>query len=326
MWCNDGARELSQRRGADTYMRSKTLSLCLFALAAVAPPVASAQPQFPVEAELFNDQFRASEGLTFNACGELFIAADRGVWRVEPTGEAVRITDTYSNLGLAGVGDRDILMADFGPTNVFRDGPNDDGIVWRISPDGEKVAVASGIADPNFVLVAKDRSFLVSDDGTDKIYRVDTDGTVEIWTDLIPYPNGMAYSPDGSIIYVAQIFKQLDPVVFDNAVWALRIGEDGQPAGEPRLVARVGDGGVDGLAMDDQGRIYVADNQGGRIWRVDPSSGESVLITENIPNVASLAFGEGDFDHESIYATTTFRGGGRIWRIAVGAKGARLNR
>lgn len=77
--------------------------------------------------------------------------------------------------------------------------------------------------------------------------------------------------------------------------------------------------------MDEMGRIYVADNRGGKIWRIDPSSGESILITENVANVASLVFGEGNFDHESIYATSTFRGGGKIWKVDVGVRGAPLN-
>ena len=40
------------------------------------------------------------------------------------------MAELYSNLGLAPIGERDILMADFGPTNRFNQGPNADGIVW----------------------------------------------------------------------------------------------------------------------------------------------------------------------------------------------------
>lgn len=44
--------------------------------------------------------------------------------------------------------------------------------------------------------------------------------------------------------------------------------------------------------------------------------------------IASVAFGEGEFDHQSIDAQTTVaRGrGGNIWRIPVGTTGARLYR
>ena len=69
-------------------------------------------------------------------------------------------------------------------------------------------------------------------------------------------------------------------------------------------------------------RVYVADNGGGKIWRLDPESGEIVLIAEGMPHVASLVFGEGNFDPQALYATSTFRGGGRVWKVDVGVRGA----
>jgi sugar lactone lactonase YvrE len=283
------------------------------------------RPEFPVTPEVFIDEFEASEGITFNAQGQLFIGANRAVWLAQPDGSVTKLCDVHLHLGQAGIGERDILAADFGPTNVFRDGPNDDGLVWRITPEGDKTVVATGIADPNFIVVRKDGSFLVSDDGTDKIYLVDLDGTVSIWSDAIDYPNGMAFSLDGSTLYVAQIFSALDPVVATDKVWALPV-EDGRPAGPPELVAETGGEGVDGLAMDELGRVYIADNGAGKIWRFDPQTRESVLVAEGMPAVASLVFGEGGFDHNAIYATSTFRGGGTIWKVNVGVKGAPLER
>ena len=59
------------------------------------------------------------------------------------------MAELYSNLGLAPIGERDILMADFGPTNRFNQGPNADGIVWWISPEGEmRRLVDGGIGAP----------------------------------------------------------------------------------------------------------------------------------------------------------------------------------
>ncbi|MDH3744767.1 MAG: SMP-30/gluconolactonase/LRE family protein, partial [Acidobacteriota bacterium] len=183
----------------------------------------------------------------------------------------------------------------------------------------------TGIADPNFILVRKDGSYLVSDDGTNKIYLIDTDSTVSLWSDAIPFPNGIALSPDESVLYAAQIFTGLDPIGFDDSLWALPV-KDGRPAGEARVVAKTGEGGLDGLAMDEFGRVYVADNGGGKVWRFDPETEDLVLIAEGTPSVASLVFGEGDFDRHAIYATSTFRGGGTIWKMNIGVAGARLHR
>ena len=291
---------------------------CDAGTAASRPPDAL---RFPVTPERFITRFSGAEGITFNGEGRLFIGANEAVWIAEPDGSVRRIADVHTHLGQAGIGPRDILAADFGPTNVFRDGPNDDGIVWRITPEGEKTVAARGIADPNAILVREDGTFLVSDDGIDRIYLVGEGGAVSLWSDAIDYPNGMVLSLDGSTLYVAQIFTRLGPVEYTDAIWALPLA-GGLPAGEPRLAVRTGGSGVDGLAMDRVGRVYVADNQSGRIVRFDPATGELVTIAEGMSNVASLVFGEGAFDHRAIYATSTRAGGGTIWKVPVGIEGA----
>ena len=283
---------------------------------------AEANISFPVTPSLFIDEFDGSEGITFNAQGQLFIGANNGIYRVEPDGRHKRIADVHTHLGMARIGERDILAADFGPTNVFRDGPNDDGIVWRITPEGNKTVAAKGIADPNFVLVMNDQSFLVSDDGTDKIYRVKADGEVSIWSQAVEYPNGLALSLNGEFLYAAQIFRQLPPeTIFDDRLWRLPV-QGGMPAGKPELAVATGGSGLDGLAVDKLGRIYICDNQVGKLLRYDPQNDELILIAEGMSNIASIVFGEGDFDHQAIYATTTAWGGGKIWKIDVGVTGA----
>jgi sugar lactone lactonase YvrE len=278
--------------------------------------------RFPVTATvLVEDKFVRCEGIAFSGEGDLYVSGNQSLWRVSTTGEVTKIAELYTNLGLAPIGERDILMADFGPTNRFNHGPNDDGIVWRITPEGDKTRIVDGgIGDPNFVLVRDDGSLLVSDDATDEIFLVDAEGAVTLFTDSIGHPNGMVLSADRSTLYVAQIFTSLRPLVVDDRVWALPL-KDGAIAGEPKVIARLGEKAAnDGLAMDELGRIYVASNGQGKIWRVDPATGETVLIAENMPGVASLAFGEGEFDHHAIYATSTRTG--KVWEVKIGVGGS----
>lgn len=297
--------------------------LCVFLLAAscVGPQrLDPAEPVFPVRPEAFITQFNGSEGLTFNGEGRLFIGANNAVWIAEPDGSVRRLTDVHRHLGQAGIGERDILAADFGPTNAFQHGPNDDGIVWRITPEGERSVFATGIGDPNAIIRLPGGTWLVSDDATDNIYRL-VNGAAEIWSTAVPFPNGMALSRDGRNLYVAQIFSAIGPIVADNAIWVIPIRND-RPAGPARIVARTQQG-PDGLVADESGRIYIADNGSGSIRRFDPETEEMIVIAEGMPGIASLAFGEGAFDRESIYATTTARGGGTIWKVRTGARGAR---
>ena len=295
------------------------------AVALTQEAVGAGEADFPVEARILVDgAFQRCEGIAFNGAGDLYVAGNAALWRVESTGDVTKIATMYSNLGLAPIGERDILMADFGPTNRFNLGPNADGIVWRVTPEGDTTRVVDGgIGDPNFVLVLADGSFLVTDDATDEILWVGEDGQPRLFTDAVGHPNGIALSNDGNTLYAAQIFESLRPMVVSGKVWAIPL-EDGDVAGPPALVVDLGDRAAnDGIALDEEGRIYVASNGLGQIWRLDPSSGESVLIAADMPGAASIAFGRGAFDHEAIYVTSTRTG--RVWEVPVGAKGAALH-
>ena len=288
------------------------------------------QKSFPVIPTLFVDgTFERAEGIAFNGEGELYVAANRAFWRLDTEGNATKLADLYTNLGVAAIGERDLLVADFGPTNRFNHGPNDDGIVWRITPEGQRnIAATGGMGDPNFIAVRDDGSYFVSDDATNEIFIVDQEGRVSLFTDAIDHPNGMVISPDGRTLYVAQIFKSFDPIVGDNRIWKIPLDENGNPEGAPEVVGTLEkeDAGLDGLAMDTLGRLYVTVPREGQIWRVDPRTGDRLLIAEGMPGIASIAFGQGGFDHHALYGASTRRGGGRIWKIDVGIGGARLRR
>lgn len=310
-------------------------SAVLSALLIVSIPVIAreepAELDFPVEAELFVDgKFRGSEGIAFNGEGRLFVTANRALWEVSVAGEVRHVTDLHSNLGLASIGEHDLLVADFGPTNAFNDDRNADGMVWRITPEGEKTELVTGIGDPNFVLIRPDGSLLISDDATSDIYVVGKDRQPLLFSTAVNHPNGLALSDDGSRLYVAQIFKSIRPVVPDDSLWSLAIDEEGRPVGAAKLVARLGPWAAnDGLAVDRLGRIYIAANgKAGQIWRFDPATEDLVLIARDVFGAASIAFGEGGFDHHSIYVSTTYNGGrgGKIWRIPVGVEGQPVTR
>jgi len=214
---------------------------------------------FPVEREaLVDGKFRFAEGIAFNGEGRLYVTADDALWEVMTDGDVKRLADLHSCLGIAPIGERDILVADFGPKLAIRHGPNNDGLI---------------LAD------------------------------------------------DERTLYVAQIFKSINPVVCDDRVWRIPL-RDGRPAGEPEVAFATGGVGCnDGLAMDAEGRIYVAANREGRIWRFDPAGGPSVVIAKQ--DAASIAFGAGKFDRHSIYLAELK--GGRILKVPVGVSGAELN-
>lgn len=280
---------------------------------------------FPVITEVFIEGiFSKCEGIAFNGENQLFVAGDKSVWHISASGTCTKIFTASSNLGLAPIGERDILFADFGPKNTFDNGYNRDGVVWRVTPEGDAKVVADHMGDPNFITVLNDGSFIVSDDATDEIFYIDTVRNRSIYTKKIKHPNGMALSIDGSELYVAQIFKQIKPYFLDGRIWSIKLSNN-VPVGEPQLLVDLGDDAAnDGLALDMLGRIYVSCWNRGEIWRYDIKKDELVLIAQDMPGVASLAFGRGDFENKSIYATSTKTG--KVWIVPVGIKGAILNK
>ena len=283
---------------------------------------------FPVQPTLFLDGFGGCEGIAFNGKGDMYVSGTKALWRIATDASKVKIADLNSNLGVCAIDDEDLLVADFGDTNAFQNQKNNDGVVWRISPSGAKTEFIKGIGDPNFLLIRKDGKILISDDVTNEIFLADREGKLQIFCTAVNHPNGLALAVDESKLFVAQIFQNIRPVVPDNRVWSVPL-KDGKPSRSAVLLCATGPNGAnDGLAMDEIGRVYIAANGEGKIWRFDPATEEMQLICENVFGAASIAFGEGKFDPESIYITTTTAAGkgGKIWQVKVGARGARLNR
>jgi DNA-binding beta-propeller fold protein YncE len=269
-------------------------------------------------------RFDFGEGLSFNGEGRLFMAAAKAVWEVTPDGATRKVADFDSNLGLAPIGPRDLLKADFGPTAFPQVGPNSDGSVWRFTPEGEKTLVATGIGDPNAIEILPDGSLLVSDDFTHNIYRVAPGGKVSVFTDTIPFPNGLALSPDGSALYVAQLFSRgpdaPPPARFEHysdQVWRLPL-RDSKPAGKPEVIFRTGaESGPDGLALDPTGKhLYLSAARAGQLWRIELATGKGELLADGLQGLASLSFGRGRFDSGSLYVLQIR--GARVLRFPVG--------
>ena len=79
----------------------------------------------------------------------------------------------------------------------------------------------------------------------------------------VPYPNGVALSPDGRFVYLA--------VTRANAVWRLLADAPDPVFPMAGLFVQLSGGlGPDGLAVDRAGRLAVAHAQAGRAWLFDP--------------------------------------------------------
>ena len=248
-----------------------------------------------------------TEGITFDLDGELYVSAlvmddPDQLLNVSLDGETSLSAESQSILGLA-TDARGILAAGI-----------DTGEVLLIDPsDGSVDVITDELTAPNALVVTAWDTILVSDDspGTDAIYEVTFDGEVSTWVTGVPTPNGLVFSLDGSFLYVATTFEE-------EGLWRVPVDSEGNPGTPERWVVFEELSFPDGVAIDSEGNVYVALNGAGRIEKVD-LAGNATALVDGIGGVASLAFGKGDFDPCSIYATNLF--GTQLWRAGAGVLG-----
>lgn len=251
-----------------------------------------------------------TEGIVFDAEGNLFVSAistqaDDQLLSIDVDGTPRVVAEATSILGLASHANG-ILAAAI-----------ETGELLLIDPaDGTIEVIADDLGAPNFVVTTPWDTILVSDDtvGENTIDEVTWDGRVSTWVQGVPTPNGMVFSPDQRMLYVASTFEE-------PGLWRVPVSEDGQ-AGVPEKWVAFELTTPDGVAIDGEGNVYVALNTTGEIARVDPE-GNATIVAEGVDWVASLAFGRGDFDPCSIYATSLFdtQLDTQLWRIRLGTLG-----
>jgi sugar lactone lactonase YvrE len=121
-------------------------------------------------------------------------------------------------------------------------------------------------------------------DACGTLYMLEGDGTVTPVVENVTISNGLAWTPDGKVLYYIDTPTHCIDA-FDVDV------ETGVLSGR-RTVAEVPEGSPDGMAMDDEGMLWVAVWGGYRVDRVDPATGK-VIGAVRVPatQVSSVAFG-----------------------------------
>lgn len=150
---------------------------------------------------------------------------------------------------------------------------------------------------PNDVVCRSDGSIYFTDPGlrvplaereqeTAAVYRVKPDGSVSKIADF-EYPNGLAFSPDERILYVAN-------TRFAMYIHAIELDGDGNMA-RRRIFADMSsdekEGVPDGMKVDTEGRVYCTGPGGTWVFASDGSR-LGVIRTPEVP--ANLCFGGPD--------------------------------
>ena len=120
------------------------------------------------------------------------------------------------------------------------------------------------------------------------VYRIDPNGQVREVTHEVSKPNGLAISPDGKSLYVAdhdnksEDVTQAAPAKAGNMkIYAFALSAEGTTSGERKTIVDFGDKkGCDGMTVDADGHIYLTVRDGSRpgVLVVNPKGEEVAFI------------------------------------------------
>ena len=137
------------------------------------------------------------------------------------------------------------------------------------------------------------------------VYRIDPGGGIKLLVDDFEKPNGLAFSPDESVLYIDDSHRQ--------HIRAFDVAADGS-LHNGRAFADLsfdGDGVPDGMKVDEDGNVYTTNSLG--IW-VHDAKGEFLGLL-SVPEVpANCAWGE---DGQTLFITARTS----VYRVRMHVRG-----
>jgi gluconolactonase len=174
--------------------------------------------------------------------------------------------------------------------------------VSRLEKDGKETVLAETFDGkkffaPNDICVdAKGRIFFTDlngsketgkDDLPSGVYRIDAPGKVVRIIEGLGRPNGIAFSPDGKLLYVSDRGTQ--------KLHRYRAKDDGGVEADGIAYDFSPDRGIDGMRLDVQGNIWAAAGEGKTTGLFVVSPDGKLLLHQPVPEFSTnLAFGGKD--------------------------------
>ncbi len=227
-----------------------------------------------------------SNGNTRDRLGRLVTCEHgmRRVTRTEPDGSITVLADAYGGKRLNS------------PNDVVA---HSDGSLW--------------FTDPSYGIMSDYEGYKAEQEQpTRNVYRIDPSGSITVVADDFTQPNGLAFSPDERLLYIADSAFSHDPSypthirVFDVAGSGLENG---------RVFATIDTGLPDGIRVDTTGNLWSSAGDGVHCFAPDGTLLGKILVPEV---VANLTFGGPRRNRLFITATTS------LYAVYVTATGAQM--
>ncbi|WP_122520734.1 SMP-30/gluconolactonase/LRE family protein [Pannonibacter phragmitetus] len=177
--------------------------------------------------------------------------------------------------------------------------PNDvivsrDGAIW--------------FSDPHYGIMTDYEGFKSEQELPCAVYRVDPDGTIDKVIDDMACPNGLAFSPDESLLYVADTGR-----MFGSDPQHIRayVMKNGRPS-EGRVFHTIQPGCADGFRVDEDGNLWSSAADGVHCIAPEGHLMGKILVPELVSN---LCFG-GRAKHQLFITATT-----SVYSVILNRKG-----
>ena len=243
--------------------------------------------------ELVGEGYKLAEGAAVNTRGEFFftdIPAGK-TYRLDPSGKPVEfLTDTHRANGQA-----------FGPDGRFYTVAAGSSQIIAYDAKGAPTVVADGFAGNDLVVAHNGNIYVTnppagSSNDPSKVWLIKTDGSKQVVDTGLKYANGIALSPDQTLLYVAGYRS--------HWVYSYVVRPDGTLADKQRYYwlhepDTDDQSFADGLKVDRNGLLYVATRLG--IQVCDQAGRVNLIIPTPNGRCTNLVFAGEKFD--TLYAT-----------------------
>ncbi|MGW5053458.1 SMP-30/gluconolactonase/LRE family protein [Actinokineospora sp. NPDC004072] len=177
----------------------------------------------------------------------------------------------------------------------------DSGLTWLAKPadTGVRQRMNDAAVDPAGRFIAGSMAYAAEEQpGAGKLHAVDPDGTVRTIVEGLAIPNGPVFSPDGTVMYLADSSRnRIDAYPYDAASGTV---------GEPAPFAEVDGHWPDGMAVEADGTVWSAIWGGGAVHRYRPDGTLIEAIPVPVTRPTSVCFAGAELS--TVYITSA-----RMW-------------
>jgi enterochelin esterase family protein len=246
-----------------------------------------------------------SDGLTLDREGNLYFSDLRAkpavIWKLSTDGTKTKVAEGQSRSGLRIGADGKLYTCGSGKIAVYD------------LPDGKETILAEGL-QPNDLTVSAKGFVYFTETGKKQVTMVDVNSKSVKAVDVgISKPNGIALSPDQSVLYVSD-YGGIN-------VWAFKVGEDGTLSDKrPLMTMKAPEknpnvAGGDGMTTDSERRAYVTTALGVQVFEKE---GKLLgILAKPTPNSALVSVGFAGKKMDTLYIAC----GDKIYKRKANARG-----